>query len=133
MLNLVVACTYFLLIHFVVSGTKLRDVLVARLGADPFRAAFALASFAGLAWMVYAYRDAPSIPLWGFLVGFRPAAYVVVFIAFPFVVIGLATPSPTRVGMEWKLARGPDIARGIVRPNRRLDQFWPASMTRNFD
>lgn len=118
MLNLIAACSYFLLIHFVVSGTRLRDVLIARLGAGPYRAAFALASLAGLAWMIYAYRRAPSIALWGFLLGLRPAAEVLVFIAFFFVVIGLATPSPTRVGMESKLAQGPDIARGMLRITR---------------
>ena len=44
--------------------------------------------------------------------------YVLVLIAFIFVVVGLATPSPTRVGMESKLAQGPDIARGMVRITR---------------
>src|SRR5215469_515281 len=37
MLNLIVASAYFLLIHFGVSGTKLRDTLVARLGEGPYR------------------------------------------------------------------------------------------------
>ncbi|MGH8138883.1 MAG: NnrU family protein [Steroidobacteraceae bacterium] len=118
MLNLIAASAYFLLIHFGVSGTRLRDVLIARLGAGPYRGSFALASLVGLAWMIYAYRGAPTEPLWGLLLGFRPAAYVLVFIAFLFVVIGLATPSPTRVGMESILARGPDIARGMVRITR---------------
>ena len=44
MLNLIAASAWFLLIHFGVSGTKLRDVLVARIGAGPYRGAFALAS-----------------------------------------------------------------------------------------
>lgn len=118
MLNLVAACAYFLLIHFFVSGTRLRDVLVARLGAGPYRGAFALASVLGIAWMVFAYRRAPSAPLWGLLLGFRPAAYGLVFIAFFFVVIGIATPSPTRVGMESTLAQGPEIARGMIRITR---------------
>lgn len=118
MLNLIVACTYFLLIHFGVSGTRLRDALVTRLGAARYRGAFALASLLGLVWMIYAYRHAPTIPLWGLLLGFRPAAYVLVFIALLFVVIGLATGSPTRVGMESKLAQGPEIVRGIVRITR---------------
>ena len=52
------------------------------------------------------------------MLGFRSAAYVLVLIAFIFVVVGLATPSPTRVGMESKLAQGPDIARGMVRITR---------------
>jgi hypothetical protein len=43
MLNLIAASAYFLLIHFGVSGTKLRDTLVARLGEGPYRGAFALA------------------------------------------------------------------------------------------
>ena len=118
MLNLIAASAYFLLIHFGVSGTKLRDVLVARLGPGRYRGAFALASILGLAWMIYAFRRAPAVPLWGLVLGFRPAAYALVFIAFLFAVIGVATPSPTRFGMESQLAQGPDIARGMVRITR---------------
>ena len=118
MADLIAANAYFLLIHFGVSGTRLRDALIARLGAGPYRAAFVLGSLAGLAWMIYAYRHAPTVVLWGLLLGLRPVAEALVFIAFLFVVIGLATPSPTRVGMEAKLAQGPEIARGMVRITR---------------
>ena len=118
MLNLLAASVYFLLIHFVVSGTRLRDVLIARLGAGRYRGAFVLASLLGLGWMIYAFRRAPIVPLWGTLLGLRPAAYALVFIAFLLAVIGLATPSPTRVGMESKLNQGPEIARGMVRITR---------------
>jgi uncharacterized membrane protein len=118
MLNLIAASAFFLLIHFGVSGTRLRDALVARLGPGRYRGAFALASILGLVWMIYAFRHAPSVPLWGFVPGFRHVAYLLVLIAFLFAVIGVATPSPTRVGMESKLAQGPDIARGMVRISR---------------
>lgn len=118
MSDLIAASAFFLLIHFGVSGTRLRDALTAALGAGPYRGAFALASLGGLAWMIYAYRQAPAVELWGFLLGFRPAAYVLVFIAFLFAVIGLLTPSPTRVGMESKLAHGTDAIRGMVRITR---------------
>jgi uncharacterized membrane protein len=118
MLNLIAASAYFLLIHFGVSGTRLRDALTDRLGAGPYRGAFALASIVGLVWMIYAYRHAPIAALWGPLLGLRPVAYVLVFIAFLFAVIGLATPSPTSVGMEARLAQGPDIVRGMVRITR---------------
>jgi uncharacterized membrane protein len=118
MLNLIAASAYFLLIHFGVSGTQLRDSLVARLGEGPYRAAFSLASLIGLAWMIYAYGHAPMVHLWDQLLGLRPIAFVLVFFAFLFVVIGLATPGPTQVGMESKLATGTDIARGIVRITR---------------
>jgi len=118
MLNLVVASAYFLLIHFGVSGTRLRDGLVSRLGAGPYRGAFALASIVGLVWMGYAYKHAPTVELWGLQLGLRPAAYVLVFIAFLFVVIGVTTPSPTRVGMESTVGQGSGAARGMVRITR---------------
>jgi uncharacterized membrane protein len=118
MLDLIAASAFFLLIHFGVSGTKLRDALTARLGAGPYRGAFALASVVGLVWMIYAYRHAPTVALWGPLLGLRPVVYLIVFIAFLFAVIGLATPSPTGVGMEAKLALGPDIVHGMVRITR---------------
>jgi uncharacterized membrane protein len=118
MLNLVAASAYFLLIHLGVSGNRVRDTLVASLGAGAYRGVFAFASLVGIAWMIYAYRHAPTVALWGLLLGFRPAAYVLVFIAFLFVVIGIATASPTRVGMESQLARGPNIARGMIRITR---------------
>jgi len=118
MLNLVAASAYFLLIHFGVSGTRLRDTLVLRLGEGPYRGAFALASVIGLVWMIYAYRHAPTVGLWAPLPGLRPAAFALVFVAFLFVGIGLATPSPTRVGMESRLAQGTDMARGMVRVTR---------------
>ena len=118
MLNLVAASACFLLIHFGVSGTRLRDTLVLRLGEGPYRGAFALASVIGLVWMIYGYGHAPTVALWAPLPGLRPAAFALVFVAFLFVGIGLATPSPTRVGMESRLAQGTDMARGMVRVTR---------------
>ena len=118
MLNLIIASAYFLLIHFGVSGTRLRDGLVTRLGAGQYRGVFALASVVGLVWMSYAYRHAPMVQLWGLVLGFRPTAYVLVFIAFLFVIIGITTPSPTRVGMESRVGQGPEAARGMVRITR---------------
>lgn len=118
MLSLIAASGFFVLIHFGVSGTRLRDVLVARLGAGPYRGAFAVASLVGIVWMITAYRRAPAVDLWGQLIGLRPLAFALVLIAFLFVGIGLATPSPTQAGMETKLAQGTQIVRGIVRITR---------------
>ncbi|MGB6485463.1 MAG: NnrU family protein [Steroidobacteraceae bacterium] len=114
--DLIAACAYFLLIHFGVSGTRLRDALTGKLGERPYRGLFSLASLIGIGWVIYAYRRAPLIPTWGLLPGFRTAAYVLVFIAFLFAVIGVMTPSPTTVGMESRL--DPAMARGMVRITR---------------
>ena len=114
--DLIAACAYFLLIHFGVSGTRLRDALTAKLGEGPYRGLFSLTSLVGIAWMIYAYRRAPLIATWGLLPGLRTTAYVLVLIAFLFAVIGLMTPSPTQVGMESRL--DPGMARGMVRITR---------------
>jgi len=116
--SLIAATVFFLLIHFGVSGTRLRDVLVARMGARFYRGAFALASLVGIVWMSRAYGQAPDIELWRPLAGFHPIAGVLVLIAFLYAGIGLATPSPTRVGMESKVAQGAAAVRGIVRITR---------------
>lgn len=118
MFNLIAASAYFLLIHFGVSGTRMRDELVARLGEGVYRGAFSFASLIGLVWMIYAYGHAPTVHLWDPPLGLRPIAFVLVFVAFLFSAIGVATPSPTQVGMESKLAEGTDIARGMVRITR---------------
>ena len=65
MASLVLAALFFAGIHIGVAGTGLRDRMVNALGALGYRIAFALASVAGLAWMVLAYRQAPYIATWG--------------------------------------------------------------------
>jgi uncharacterized membrane protein len=118
MLNLSAASAYFLLIHFGVSGTALRDKLVALIGEGTYRGAFSLASLIGLVWMTYAYHHAPTIALWVQPLALRPVAFALVFVAFLFVGIGLATPNPTSVGADAQLARGADMVRGMVRITR---------------
>ncbi|HUJ52337.1 MAG TPA: NnrU family protein [Steroidobacteraceae bacterium] len=116
--NLIAASVFFLFIHFAVSGTRWRDALVARLGEGPYRGLFAVTSLVGLGWMIYAYRRAPEIPLWGPLPGLRPVAFILMCLAFLLIVIGLATPSPTQVGAEVRLTQGTATVRGIVRVTR---------------
>jgi len=116
--SLIAASAFFLFIHFGVSGTRLRDALVARLGAGPYRGLFSLASIAGIAWMVRAYDRAPTIETWGQLLWLRPLVLVVTFVGVLLAVIGLASPSPTSVGMEGKLAQGTAAVHGITRITR---------------
>jgi len=127
MTSLIAASAVFLLIHFVVSGTRWRDALVARLGERPYLGAFSFVSLATLIWMGRAYARAPLIQLWGPLPGLRPLAYALILIAFLFIVIGLATVSPTRVGMEGQLKEGADAARGMGRITRH-PFLWGVSL-----
>ncbi len=109
MTSLMLGAGFFLGIHLLVSGTTLRDRLVARLGAGAYRGVFSLASLAGLIWMCIAYNDAPMVVLWGKLVGLKPVALAAMLIAFAFVVLGQTKPNPTSVGGETLItqARGP--------------------------
>ncbi|MFP6662854.1 MAG: NnrU family protein [Deltaproteobacteria bacterium] len=115
MASLTLATLYFIGIHVFISGTKLRDAMVARIGEGPFMGVFSLASIAGMVWIVSAYRAAPLIPLWSGSEWSRILALVVMLPAVFLVMIGLTTPSPTTAGMDRSLGAG---AHGILRVTR---------------
>jgi uncharacterized membrane protein len=117
MVNLIAAAAFFLAIYFGVSGTRLRDRLVRVVGDKPFLGLFALASIIGLIWLGRAYSHAPHVSLWGQLLALKPVAMPLLLIAFLFIVIGIATPSPTKVGMESRLTREVQV-RGMTRITR---------------
>jgi uncharacterized membrane protein len=121
MVNLVAAAAFFVLLHLLVSGTRVRDLLVGRIGAGPYMALFSLASVGGLVWLGFAFVQARSSPgnqvLWGMT---TPAHYLQLalqLVAVVFIVVGLTTPNPTSVRQEGALDR-PDLIRGILRVTR---------------
>jgi uncharacterized membrane protein len=114
MANLVAAVVFFLGIHFGVSGTAARARLVKLIGEKAFRGLFALASIAGLIWLIRAYSTAPYVRTWGRLIVLDPLALPLMLVA---VVVGISTPSPTTAGMESQLTRGVEV-RGITRITR---------------
>lgn len=116
MLSLALAAFFFAAIHLLVSGTRLRDALVQRLGERAYTAVFSLASAGILAWLILAYTGARVVEVTPFY-EWRLLAAGLLFIAFVFIVLGLATPSPTIVGGEKLLAQD-DSARGIQRVTR---------------
>lgn len=115
MTSLVLAALFFAGIHIGVAGTSLRDRAIAALGRGGYLAAFSIASVLGLAWMVIAYRRAPYLATWGMVESWKPVALVLMLPAVLLVVIGLATPNPTSVAQEDRLAQP---AQGIVRVTR---------------
>lgn len=117
MRGLIVAAAFFLLIHFGIAGSRLRDVLVARLGEKTFRGLFALLSAAGLAWLIFAYRRAPLETLWLAPRPLAHSAFGLVLLAFLLAVPGLLTPNPTAAGREPRLESS-DAVQGIVRVTR---------------
>ena len=109
---LVAATVVFLATHFVTS-TPLRPVLVNALGIWPYRAAYSLVALVALAWMAWAYAQAPHAQLW---TGMRNLPYVAMPVAFVLIACGYYR-NPTAIGAE-KLLKSEHPARGIIRVTR---------------
>lgn len=121
MANLIAAAAFFVLIHLLVSGTRVRDALTGRIGQGPYMGLFSLASVAGLAWLIMAFgaarAEAGSAAYWDVTPLTRHLQLTLQLIALLLVVPGLTTPNPTSVRQEGALDR-PDVVRGMLRISR---------------
>jgi uncharacterized membrane protein len=107
-----------------ISGTRLRDALVAALGERPYMGLFSLLSLGVIVWLAMAFNRAGAMPgsaadpiLYNLGRGAHDAALPIVAIAFLIGVPGLLTPNPTSVNSE-KLAANPDTVKGVLRITR---------------
>jgi len=112
MTALITATVFFLATHFVAS-TPLRPVLVKAIGEWPYRGLYSLVALAAIAWMGYAYGNAPREPLWP---GLRFLPVAVMPIAFILLICGYAR-NPTMIGAD-KLLKSEEPARGMIRITR---------------
>jgi len=126
MASLLLAALCFDGIHFGISGTRLRDWLVARMGPGVYQAFFSLLSLAAISWLCTAYARAPMEPLFAPLPGSRWIALVGVLFALIFVVVGVGTPSPTAAGGEKALREG-NAVKGILKITRH-PFLWGAAL-----
>lgn len=114
---LVLAVLFFLALHVLVAGTRLRQAIIERIGTGPYLGAFSLLSLIGIWWMIAGYRRAPLVLLWQPPPGGRVLAFVLTLLGFLLVVVGVTTPSPTAVGGEQQLEQA-EPARGVLRVTR---------------
>ena len=118
---LLAAAAVFLAIHFLVSGTRLRDGIVGAIGEGPYMGLFSLASLGAIIWLCISYNHAQASGdnplLYDLGVGVRHLAMPVVLIAFLLAVPGLFTPNPTSVKQEVVAAKL-DAVKGIVAVTR---------------
>jgi uncharacterized membrane protein len=121
MLSLIAAATFFLAIHLLVSGTRLRDALTGRIGQGPYMGLFSLASVGGLVWLGLAFAQARHAPandvLWDVTPITRQAQIALQLVAMLLIVPGLTTLNPTSVRQEGALEK-PDAAHGMLRITR---------------
>ncbi|MFZ2628741.1 MAG: NnrU family protein [Rugosibacter sp.] len=115
MSSLIAACALFLGLHWIVSGSPLRGVIVARTGEKPYKIVFSLAVAVSLVWMIYAYAHAPYIVTWGTASALKPLALVLV--AFAFILFILGTMTKNLNSLDQYTAAQVEI-RGILRITR---------------
>jgi uncharacterized membrane protein len=112
---LIIAALVWIGVHMGVAGTRLRGVLVARIGETAFRGLFTALSFATIAFLIVAWRAAATEPLWYAPPWLRWLLVLVMLVAFLLFVASVSTPNPTMIGPQGTTARPP---RGIQRVTR---------------
>jgi uncharacterized membrane protein len=119
MTSLIAAVAFFVLLHLLVSGTRLRTTIVGTIGEGPYMGLFSVASLAGIVWLSMAYGDARGAgqTYWDSGAAGRHASLLIQLIAFLLIVPGLTTPNPTSVKQEGSLDR-PDVVSGMLRITR---------------
>jgi uncharacterized membrane protein len=122
MAMLVAAALVFLGIHLLISGTRIRDLIVSAIGERPYLGLFSLMSLAGIVWLVVSYNAAQAGGTDRFFYdlgpGVRHAGIPVVALAFLLGVQGLLMRSPTRVQVGGAMAAEPKPASGVLRITR---------------
>jgi uncharacterized membrane protein len=110
---LILAAALWVLVHVGISGTRLRDAAVAKLGAGRFTLVFSIASFAAIALLVLAWRGAETTVLWTAPAWLR---WILAALMLPGFVLFMASHkrNPTAVGGK---GLGEE-ARGIQRVTR---------------
>ena len=114
---LIAAGLFFIGIHVFISSTPLRGWLIARLGTLPYQGLFSLLSFAGIAWLIWAFAGLERAQSWA---PPAPLAFPTMLAAFAgllLAVLGVLSPNPTTVNQE-ALLQTPEPARGIIRITR---------------
>ena len=121
MSNLLAAAAIFVLIHLLVSGTRLRDVIVERIGSGPYTGLFSVVSVGVLIWLGAAFGQSRgeswNLAYWTLTDATRHVQLAVQLVALLLIVPGLTTPNPTSVSQEGALDR-PDVVKGMLRITR---------------
>lgn len=94
MTSLVLATLAFLAQHVLISNTRVRPVLVTRLGEQGYRGGYSLVSAVLLGWMIWAYAEAPYVEIWTSPVWVHHLTVALMPIAFVLVALAILTPNP---------------------------------------
>lgn len=113
MAMLLIAALVWLVVHLGVSGTRLRDVIAARIGETAFRGLFSLVSLGAIIFLVRGWSVALTEPLWFTPNWLRWILVLAMLPAFLLFVASTSQPNPTMVS-----GGGVRPPRGITRITR---------------
>ena len=121
MVSLICAAAFFVLLHLLISGTRVRDALTGAIGQGPYMGAFSLASVAGLTWLGFAFAQGRGaswdVAYWSATPITREIQLGLMLLSLLLIVPGLTTSNPTSVAQEGALDR-PDVVKGMLRITR---------------
>ena len=112
---LIVAALVWIGVHVGISGTRLRDILVARIGETPFRGLFSLLSIGSIIFLVRAWSLSPTTFLWFAPAWLRWILVLAMLVAFLLFIASLSRANPTMIGPA---ASGVAPPRGMFRVTR---------------
>jgi uncharacterized membrane protein len=130
MTNLIAAAVFFLLLHLLVAGTRLRDAIKSAVGEGAYLGLFSVASVAGLIWLGVSFGSIHGTPVdkvyWTSNGTTRLVQFGMQFLAFMLAVPGILTRNPTSVGQAGT-AEDADTIVGMLRISRH-PFLWGAAI-----
>jgi len=117
MLNLALAAAFFLGTHAGIAGTRLRFVIIERIGNRSYVVLYSVLSTVGTVWLFTAYLTAPYVELWGQVAGSGFVVLFTMFFSFLFLVLGLTARPATLFGEQALDYTLKDVT-GVVRITR---------------
>ena len=118
--SLICATALFLGLHWFISGSPLRNLIVSAIGETPFKAIFSILVLASLTWMVIAYGDAEHQPTWGTAQALKPLSLVLITLSLAMIFLGIFSNNANT-----NTSAQPDEieVRGVVRITRHSALF----------
>ncbi len=101
-MEVAIAMAVFLLSHVAIARTRIRPVLIERLGRRGYLTAYSILSVALLAWVIVALLESPRVWLWPTPGWAYPFALVVSAAAFALIGIGAVVRNPLSVAFRSK-------------------------------
>ncbi len=112
---LLLAALVWIGVHVGIAGTRVRDLVVARIGDWPFRFLFSVVSIAAIVFLVRAWSVSPTEPVWFTPDWLRWILVAAMLPAFLLFVASVSQPNPTMIGPSGAIAKPP---RGMTRVTR---------------